>query len=166
MHHWIKSSLLLLYMSVSHAATQEPIYLKAGSASINQTTHIGRYHHQVTLDQGPLHLNAFSAETKTNEKNQLIFAIAKGAKDNQAHIWTTAKQPPLHAYADKIIYYPLKHSIELIGHARIIQGDNSFSAPKIVYNTLTQHIVTESLLQERTVIIYKPAKTIDEHFIR
>ena len=53
-------------------------------------------------------------------------------------------KPPFHAYADTIRYYPLRHLIELIGNARVEQGNNSLSAAKITYDTVeTTCVITK-----------------------
>ncbi|KTC65726.1 lipopolysaccharide export system protein LptA (plasmid) [Legionella adelaidensis] len=138
----------------------EVINLRADSADLNQQTHNGKYIGNVEFDQGSSHLRAAEAITKANEKNELIKAIAKGSKKEQAHYWalTAPDKPPLHAYADKITYFPERHIIELIGNARVEQGTDSFSAPKIIYDTEHEHVVTESDGKKRTVIIFHPEK--------
>lgn len=132
----------------------------ADSADLNQSTHQGFYEGHVEINQGTTHLRAAKAITEANTKNKLIKAIALGNKQKQAHIWTLMEdnKPILHAYADKIYYYPKRNLIELIGNARIVQGDNLFSAPKIIYNTLEQHVVTEKKGKTRTSIIIHPEK--------
>lgn len=172
MNLWVKYSLSLciLCSPMSYALTQDKqatVYLSAGSASINQSTHTGMYTDHVAIDQGTTHLRADTAETKTNEKNQLIFALAKGNAHALAHVWTDTAidKPPVHAYADVIRYYPIEHRVELIGHARVVQGDNAFKAPLIIYDTLTQHVVTKPEGRERTTIIFNRA-TEDAHIIR
>ncbi len=139
---------------------QAVIQFRADSADINQTTHHGIYTGNVQLDQGSTHIRAAEAITEGNQKNQLIKAIIKGNKDIPAHYWTlTANdKPPLHAYAETIHYYPEKQRIELIGNARVEQGTNSFSAPKITYDMVQQHVVSESNGKARTTIIIHPEK--------
>ena len=136
------------------------IKFRADSADINQTTHLGVYTGNVQLDQGTTHIRAAEALTEGNKKNQLIKAIIKGNKDIQAHYWTimTNDKPPLHAFADTINYYPDKQLIELMGNARVKQGNNSFTAPKIIYDMVQQHIVSESNGTTRTTIIIHPEK--------
>ncbi len=132
--------------------------LAADTADLNQQKHLGVYEGNVSFDQGTTHLRAHKAVTEGNEKNQLTLAIAYGNTEAVAHFWTQTAldKPLLHAYADTIKYYPEQHLIELIGHARVIQGDDSFSAPKIKYQTEEQHIISESNAEERTVIIMHP----------
>lgn len=139
---------------------EQIVQLRAGSADINQQTHTGIYLNGVQLDQGSTHIEAFEATTTGNEKNQLILAIIKGKKNTQAHYWTLPAQdkPVMHAYANMMKYYPERHLIELIGNARVEQGDNSFAAPKISYDTQAQHIVSEASGNARTTIIFHPEK--------
>ena len=132
--------------------------LSADKADLNQQIHRGEYLGHVQLDQGTSHLRAAKAITEANKQNKLTLAIAVGNKKNQAHYWTqTAVDKPLfHAYADTIRYHPDRHLIELIGHARVVQGDNSFAAPRISYDTLKQHVISKSDGKSRTTIIIHP----------
>ncbi len=139
---------------------EQIVQLRAGSADINQQTHTGIYLIDVQLDQGTTHIRAVEAITTANEKNQLILAEIKGNKTIQAHYWSLPEvnKPLMHAYADIIKYHPESHLIELIGNARVDQENNSFSAPKITYDTLAQHVVSESSSTARTTIIFHPEK--------
>ncbi len=132
----------------------------ADKADLNQHEHKGIYIGNVELIQGTSNLQAAKAITQGNEKNQLIVAIAEGTSKKQAHYWTISdpKKPPVHAYADTIRYYPLKHLIELIGHARVEQGSDSFSAAKISYDTIEQHVISHGDEKQRIIIIYHPEK--------
>jgi lipopolysaccharide export system protein LptA len=134
------------------------LQLRANSADINQETHKGIYSDNVELDQGTTHLRAAKAMTEVNLKNKLTKAIAEGSSKKQAHFWTLIdeKKPEVHAYANTILYFPEKHLIQLIGNARVEQGNDSFSAPHIDYDTLHQHVVSFSKGRAQTVIIIHP----------
>lgn len=134
------------------------VHVQANGADINQQTHEGIYDGDVALDQGSTHVRAAHARTIGDDKNKLILAIIKGNKTTQAHCWTQtqADKPPLHAFADTIKYYPQRHLVELIGHARVEQGRHSFSAPFIRYDTLAQHVISQSKGSERTTILFYP----------
>lgn len=136
------------------------IELRAGSADINQQTHQGIYLEDIQLDQGSTHIRAHKATTTSDTNNQLVLAIIEGNQTTQAHYWTipAENKPTVHAYADIIKYYPDKHLIELIGRARVEQASNSFSAPKITYDTQAQHVVSQSTASARTTIIFHPEK--------
>jgi lipopolysaccharide export system protein LptA len=139
---------------------EQVMHVTADSADLSQLHHIGTYTGNVIFTQGTTNLHANKATTEGNLKNELSLAIANGTHGKQAHYWTETgpDKPPFHAYADTIKYYPLKHTIELIGNARIEQGANSLSAAKITYDTQEQHVVSQSDGTTRTVIILYPEK--------
>jgi lipopolysaccharide export system protein LptA len=139
---------------------QKNLELSADSADLNQQIHRGEYSGNVQLDQGSTHLRAAHALTEGDKQNKLVMAEANGNGKEPAHFWTltAVDKPPLHAYADTIRYFPDRHLVELIGNARVIQGDNSFNAPKISYDTLKQHVVSTSDGKNRTTIIIHPVK--------
>jgi lipopolysaccharide export system protein LptA len=133
----------------------EAIHVDADNALFTQQTHKGIYTGNVTLVQGTTNLTAHKAMTLGNEKNNLILAEAYGNGKEQAHYWTktAVDKPVFHAYADTIRYYPEKHYIELIGHAKVMQGDNVLTAPMVRYDTLTQEMVSQ-----KTSILIHPEK--------
>lgn len=139
---------------------EQILQLSADSADLNQQTHRGEYIGAVELDQGTTHLRAARAITEGNERNKLMSATAIGNAKEQAHYWTQTAQdkPLLHAYANTIRYFPEKHLIELIGNARVVQGENSYTAPKISYDTLKQHVISGNDGKQRTTIIIHPEK--------
>lgn len=139
---------------------QQVMHVVSDTADLSQKDHKGTYIGNVEFIQGTTNLHAAKAITEGNAKNQLVFAIANGEKGKQAHYWTETGpgKPPLHAYADTIKYYPLKHLIELVGNARVEQGTNSFSGAKISYDTMNQHVVSTSDGKTRTTIIFSPDK--------
>lgn len=155
--------ILLLDCMVGYALPtdkEQTMHVVADSANLSQKTHKGIYSGNVEFVQGTTNLHASKAMTQADAKNQLTLAIANGEKGKQAHYWTETgpDKPPFHAYADTIKYYPLKHIIELIGNARVEQGTNSLSAAKISYDTIEQHVITESNETTRTMIIIYPEK--------
>lgn len=162
----VKKLLLLLLVMINSLGYALPtdkekvMHVVADSADLSQQNHKGIYKGNVEFIQGTTNLHADNAITKGNLKNQLVLALANGANGKQAHYWTETGpgKPPFHAYADSIRYYPLRHLIELIGNARIEQGLNSLSAAKISYDTLEQHVVSQSDGKTRTTIILYPGK--------
>jgi lipopolysaccharide export system protein LptA len=134
--------------------------LSADSADLNHQTHHGEYIGNVQLDQGTTHLRAASARTEGDKQNKLVLAVANGNAKEQAHFWilTDLDKPPLHAYADIIQYFPERNRVELIGNARVAQGENSFTAPKIIYDTVKQHVLSKSDGKTRTTITIHPGK--------
>lgn len=159
-----KTLLLLLTVTCSvHALPEDKgkvMHVMADSADLSQHNHKGVYTGHVELIQGTTNLHASKAVTLGNEKNQLVLAIASGVKGKQAHYWTITdpQKPPLHAYADTIRYYPVRHLIELIGNARVEQGNDSFAAAKITYDIESQHVLSHGSGKKRITIIYHPEK--------
>ncbi len=162
----VKHGLFLFFMTITAVGFALPsdkeqvIHVTSDSADLNQLSHKGTYTGNVEFTQGTTNLHATSAMTQGNIKNQLTLAVANGTDGKQAHYWeqTDPNKPPFHAYADTIRYYPLRHLIELIGNAHVEQGANSLSAAKISYDTLKQHVVSQSDGITRTTIILYPEK--------
>lgn len=158
---------VFLFLNVSAALAlpddkEKIMQVIADSADLNQHKHRGIYSGHVEFKQGTTTIQAANAITQGNPNNQLTLAIAQGKNGQQAHYWTQTdpNKPPFHAYADTIKYYPLRHLIELIGHARIEQGDNSLSASKITYDTLEQHVISQGNGENRIKIILNPEKKL------
>lgn len=154
---------LICFMKPAQAMPEDKdkqMELSADSADLNQQTHRGEFVGNVQLDQGTTHLRATKAITEGSPQNKLVAAVALGDAQSQAHYWTqtAADKPLLHAYADTIRYYPDKHLIQLIGNARVEQGNNSFVAPQITYDTLKQHVLSSNDGKQRTTIILHPEK--------
>ncbi|MFI4918164.1 MAG: lipopolysaccharide transport periplasmic protein LptA [Legionellales bacterium] len=156
-------SLFASFITTAYALTADKdkvMHVVADSADLSQQKHTGTYTGNVEFIQGTTNIRAANAVTKGNVKNQLILALANGTKGQQAHYWTETgpNKPPFHAYADSIRYYPLRHLIELKGNAHIEQGQNSLSAAVITYDTIEQHVVSQSNGSTRTTIILYPEK--------
>jgi len=138
------------------------VYFSSVHASIDEKTGEGHYTGGVSIDQGSTHLRATDAITMMNEKYEFTRAIAHGGKKKQAHFWTCTSpdKPPLHAYADTLSYYPLENKLELLGNARIIQGENSLQAPVINYDTQAERLMTTASADKAqgTLILIDPKK--------
>jgi lipopolysaccharide export system protein LptA len=159
-------SIYLIIFSCSICALSsdkdQVMHVLANFADLSQQVHKGTYIGEVEFIQGTTNLRAAKAITQGDEKNQLILAVASGSSGKQAHFWTITdpKKPPFHAYADLIHYYPKKHIIKLMGHARVQQGANSFTAAKITYNIEKQQVISRGKGKQRITIIYYPEKKL------
>ena len=134
----------------------QPARLTANTADLNQETHTGVYTGDVQFDQGSSHLRANKAITHATKENKISSAFAYGTKNTPAHYWeqTALDKPPIHAYAIEIHYDATKHRIDLIGEARVVQGEDSFTAPQISYDTLTKQIIAKADKSARPQIIF------------
>lgn len=156
---WLCLSMVTPWIYALPEDSKAPLTVHADFADLNQSQHRGIYKGHIELDQGTTHIRAISASTMTNKKNQLVQAIIKGDSSTQAHYWVLPQQdkPVLHAYANKICYCPLTHTIVLSGNAKVIQGQNRITAATIYYNSQTQHLVTPQHANEQTIITVYPA---------
>jgi len=138
------------------------VYFSSGHASLDEKTGQGIYSEGISIDQGTTHLRATDATTIMNPEHQLTRAIAHGNTQEQAHFWTctSTDKPSLHAYADTLSYYPFENRLELVGHARITQGDNTLQAPTINYDTKAERLITTSNTDKKqgTLILIRPEK--------
>ncbi len=157
-------SLLLMCISISthaYALTSDhlqDVYFSAGHATFDEKSGKGHYDQGVKIDQGSSHLRAVYATTSMDKKHQLTRASAFGTPEKQAHFWakTAPNKPYLHGYADAIYYHPQTHELELIGRARISQGENTLSAPHIRYDIKAERLITTAQHNEGTVIRINP----------
>lgn len=155
--------LLLSLGEVSYALPDDknkPIHLSADSADLNQSTHRGEYIGHVDFRQGTCHIMADRAETFVDNHNKLTKAIAYGTTKKRAHFSTITdiQKPRMHAKAQIIRYFPTKHLIELDGHAEVTQGHDRFEADIIRYDTLKQHVISNSKGNNRTLIVINSDK--------
>lgn len=141
--------------------SQASVEMRSGQVTLDQKNHSGVFSDKVELDQGSTHIRASKIITQTDDKNALQKAIIIGTNQHLAHYWSlmSPDKPELHAYAERIEYYPKDNLIRLIGQAHIEQGNNSFSAPQISFNTATQKVITEARPNERALIIFHPEKS-------
>jgi lipopolysaccharide export system protein LptA len=159
-----RASLLVLLLSALasvHALStdnQQPATITADTITYNRNTGVGVYIGHVQIAQGTTHIEADRITTYTDKANKLTKAVAIG---NPARYTTLpdAKQSILIATASTITYQPLAKLIVLTGHAKVKQGSNNITSPKIIYNIQTQVATTTSINQERTVITYTPEST-------
>ena len=131
--------------------------MHADQAIFKQKTHLGNYTGNINITHGETKIQSDSAKTLGNDNNSLKYVEFKGSKNHQAHYITSVpKKPQVNAYADVMKYYQDRHIIQFIGNARLTQGNDFFAAPMIVYDTLSQHIVSSSKGVVRTTIVIHP----------
>ncbi len=140
-----------------------PLNFQADSVDMNHTTHHGVYIGHVAIDQGSTHIRAETIITDGDNEHEVTKAILKG-KDSQQAYYTTITdkdKQTLQAYADIIYYYPERHFVELIGHAKVLQGANSIVAHHISYDVTTAHVITQYQAgTPATIIIQKAQATL------
>ena len=137
---------------------QQPLYLQADRVNIDHK--IGRidYFGHVKLSQGSSHLNAYKATNFTDQQNRLKEAIAYGHQQQRAHYWTipSADKPVMHAYANKIQFFPERHVVFLIGNVTIQQGQMRYTAPWVEYDMKQERLISRPEPSGKTTIVIKP----------
>jgi len=121
---------------------QQPMFAKSDQAEFNQKTSIGVYTGNVSATQGTTELVSARLTTYLNsDTHQLNHAIAEGTPA----VYTTElapEKPRLVAKANRIEYYPLEAKVDLLGHAIVTQGNDSYSAQVIHYDLQNQRVMS------------------------
>lgn len=134
---------------------QQPITIKADQVRYEHKQGIVTYYGHVEIHQGTTALFSDKLITYINSDNKISSAIAFG---NPAHYQTlqTKDKPPLLAQASEIRYNLDNKIIVLLGQAKVTQGSNQLTSPKIVYNQNKQQVNSFSNKNEKTIIVFRP----------
>lgn len=139
----------------------QPIHFSAGEIEWDHAKSQGIFKHQVHFEQGTTKLDAIHGRSEGDHEHQFKKVVMYGDKQKQAHFITlpNLKDPEVNAYADIMIYLPLKKMIVLKGHVHVIQGRYDFSAPYVKYNTELKRIITKQSVDQQTTITIQPETT-------
>lgn len=156
---------LCLITFSAHALKEDQtqvLLISADKADFNQKSHEVIFKGNIEITQGTTHLLAHKIHATTDDHNHITLAIAYGNNAKQAHYWTLPEKDKeiLHAYANKIYFYPDQHLIKLIGQAQIKQENNLFTAPIILFDTQNQHIVSQGNEKDKIKIILHHEKKL------
>jgi lipopolysaccharide export system protein LptA len=158
---------LLLTFLIAHQAfclpddKQKPIHFSAGEIEWDHLQSHGIFKKNVSFEQGSTKLYANSGFSKGDATHQFTKVVMYGSPKQQAHFITVpkAQDPKVDAYADTMIYLPIKILIILKGHVHVTQGRYQFSAPYVKYDTELKKLFTRQEHQEQTTIIVNPEKS-------
>ena len=163
-----RMKLLLLLISLSlpalvfavNADKSLPMKINADSTVYNREKGVATFLGHVVIDQGSTHVQGDKVVLHFNEQHQLKEAIVYG-KPAKVQTLPNGQKAILHARAETIYYYPLKHQIVLIKNAWAEQAGNVLQGPTLTYNTETQVIETSATHRDRgrTTIILQPKTT-------
>jgi len=137
----------------------EMVHIASDSAIYNYKTGVDQYEGHVKVDQGTTHIRADRLVTKKNNEHKIAEAIAYG-KQKPAHFWTLPKEnePQIHARAKQIKFYPITSNAVLEYQVNVLQGLNSFTGEKVLYNNAEQTITIPHATNGRADIVYNPQK--------
>jgi len=137
--------------------TTQTMHIVADASSFNYHTGMSQYDGNVHITQGAAQLTADRLITHNNSSHKIQEAIAYGFQ-HQAEYWTRLKanDPLLHAIADVIHFYPQKSLVILEGNAKVVQGDNTFDGPVIIYNIQKQTVTAPPSKLGRATVVINP----------
>ncbi len=135
-----------------------PVTITSDKAVFYQKIGKGIFNGHVLLIQG----------TTKIDSNKMILYIDKNKKLNHAiaygdpvvyHALPDPQKPMVTATAKKMFYSAFKHTVTLTGNAKVVQGENVITGPKIVYNTITKVVTSLPSPNQHTTIIIQPDKS-------
>ena len=131
---------------------------QARGMTANLATHQLHLEQDLHIDQQDTHLRAQNITTYGDAQHPLLTAKINGSELHPAHYWSILKpnDPAMHAHADQMLFDNVSQTIDLTGRARIIQGPQSFTAPRIRYDLAHQHVISSPTNLARTTIVIYP----------
>lgn len=140
-----------------------PATFIADLVNYNNKTAVTFFTGHVKMDQGTTHLTGDEVTVENDSGGKVAKVIDKG---HQAHYSTLpdGQEEIVDAYADTIEYYPQKGIAILISNAKVTQGKNSFTGPKIIYDIKKQVVLSTPTSQAvQSVIILQPQDLPGSH---
>lgn len=112
---------------------QQPLYLEADNAEMDEGKRLSLYSGKVIVRQGSLEIRADQVTIHHAEDNrpQLVVAIGKPATYKQA---VEGEEKPVQAEALRMEYQADKDEITLIDQAVVFQGTDTFRSDRILYD--------------------------------
>ncbi len=158
---WIPLLWLFILLSPPSLALesdqQQPLYLEADDAELDENRAISIYKGHVLIRQGTLEIHADQVTIYHREDRQpeRIVALGNPATYRQA---LEGETRPLRAQAQRMEYLTEKDEIILIGQAVVYQGEDSFRNDRIVYDRAHARVKAGAQVQgkERVRILIHP----------
>ena len=134
---------------------QQVAYLTAARATYNRKTHVSKYFGNIHFSQGTERLLADKLVVYDTKDNKVYKIVAFG-KPAHYSVLPDGKKHMLYASANKIEYYPQKHTAVLTGNAKVTQKGNIMRGPHIIYNMQKQTVLLHSSAKNRAKITFQP----------
>ncbi|MEX2489048.1 MAG: lipopolysaccharide transport periplasmic protein LptA [Pseudomonadales bacterium] len=119
------------------ADRNQPITIQADDAMLDERQGTSIYRGDVTIDQGTLHISADEVEV-ISDGDKIIQIIATGKADtgSLAHYEQKPeeKEDLVKADAHKITWFVQEERLHLVGDARLVQAQDTFSGQLLYYN--------------------------------
>jgi lipopolysaccharide export system protein LptA len=137
----------------------QPLYLEADNAELDELKSISIYTGNVFVEQGSMQIRADEVTVHHDEDRQPehIIAIGKPATYRQLQ---EGDEKEVHAEALRMEYLTAKDEITLIDQAVIYQGDDTFRNDRIVYDRANAKVKAGTSVQgrERVKILIHPSQ--------
>lgn len=136
---------LVFYIAMLCASTvagldadrKQPITIQADDAVLDETKGTSIYRGDVTIDQGTLHISADEVEIIADgDKIIQIIATGKEETGSLAHYEQKPEENKdlVKADARKITWFVQEERLHLVGDARLVQAQDTFSGQLLYYN--------------------------------
>jgi lipopolysaccharide export system protein LptA len=140
-------SLFLVFLSsfILHAADRdEPIHVRAQSASLDEIKGYSKYLGEVNITQGTLILKGQEVQIFNNEK-EVTKVIANGDSNQQAYYKQDRPNQErfIEARADKITYIVNEEMVHLEGGAYLLQGYDKFTGGTLDYDIKNDRVIAK-----------------------
>lgn len=155
---FIATLFLSFHVNVSYALDSDrdqPLSVNSASMDVDLKKHITIYRGNVVAVQGSTTLTADTLTLYADKNNKLEKAIAEGNPATYQTIPSPDKAV-FHAEARTIEYYLKEQLIILIKHAKLIQGENSYLGPRLIYNIKNETVTSPPSTEGRATIIMNP----------
>jgi len=140
--------------------SQQPMHIEANSTVIDYKNGKNIYEGNVKVDQGTTHVVADRLITINNDKHKIKEAIAYGLNNLAEFITLPNPKDKVFTAKSKIIkFYPIDSKVILEGSVSVIQGQNSFRGPIIIYNMKDQIVNVPASKGGRAMIVIETKKS-------
>ncbi|MFZ1539156.1 MAG: lipopolysaccharide transport periplasmic protein LptA [Chromatiaceae bacterium] len=118
---------------------QQPLYLEADNAELDEAKHLSLYSGNVIVRQGSLEIRAdqVTIHHAEDKRPELVIAIGKPATYKQA---IEGEEKPVQAEALRMEYQADKDKLTLIDQAVVFQGTDTFRSDRILYDRINARV--------------------------
>ncbi len=118
---------------------QQPLYLEADNAELDEAKHLSLYSGNVIVRQGSLEIRAdqVTIHHAEDKRPELVIAIGKPATYKQA---IEGEEKPVQAEALRMEYQADKDELTLIDQAVVFQGTDTFRSDRILYDRINARV--------------------------
>lgn len=116
---------------------EQPIYIEADAADIDQLNNVVVYTGNVKISQGSLRIWGHVVTLYTDQNNKLIKAFADAKKGGLARFKQTPDDNPEDQWGEgeRLEYWAQENLVKIFRKGRLWQGKDVFTSERILYDT-------------------------------